>query len=380
MARKKFRTIKENLASMNKGQVKKPRLAGSELQRIYSLRDQIVSEAQKIAEDPDYVPQIKLYESDNATQVLTEGNVASTGVLTEAQRQFSKNHAKKIAHRTFDLAVRGVFQTVADVNYDNILFDQQHSLTALLDNADSSDFKLPFAKTIMKEGSTKTAQQICAFGYDCVNNKSKKSNPEENFYIGYHANHEEEIYIYNRLDDLRLDLVPNDYKVFPTEKDRYSVRGFSLFREIYEKQKTLPWVKQLNRACNLLRECYENSSYSSVDPKNNTKQINVYDLKAVAFLLNRVDEIAIEGEIEWSREHLEYSIKSYWNRHSEMVKIDGEKLKALNTPRIAGLYEESVAYNYVVRAYNRFASERGVQKLDLKRLFPNVWQSYHPEG
>jgi len=380
MARKKFRTIKENLASMNKGQVKKPRLAGSELQRIYSLRDQIVSEAQKIAEDPDYVPQIKLYESDNATQVLTEGNVASTGVLTEAQRQFSKNHAKKIAHRTFDLAVRGVFQTIADVNYDNILFDQQHSLTALLDNADSSDFKLPFAKTIMKEGSTKTAQQICAFGYDCVNNKSKKSNPEENFYIGYHANHEEEIYIYNRLDDLRLDLVPNDYKVFPTEKDRYSVRGFSLFREIYEKQKTLPWVKQLNRACNLLRECYENSSYSSVDPKNNTKQINVYDLKAVAFLLNRVDEIAIEGEIEWSREHLEYSIKSYWNRHSEMIKLDGEKLKSLNTPRIAGLYEESVAYNYVVRAYNRFANERGVQKLDLKRLFPNVWQSYHPEG
>ena len=52
---------------MNKGQVKKPRLAGSELQRIYSLRDQIVSEAQKIAEDPDYVPQIKLYGSDNAT-------------------------------------------------------------------------------------------------------------------------------------------------------------------------------------------------------------------------------------------------------------------------------------------------------------------------
>ena len=130
MARKKFRTIKENLASMNKGQVKRPRLAGSELQRIYNLKEQIVTEAQKIAEDPDYVPQIKLYESDNAVQVLTEGDVATTGVLTEAQRQFSKNHAKKIAHRTFDLAVRGVFQTVADVNYDNILFDQQHSLTA----------------------------------------------------------------------------------------------------------------------------------------------------------------------------------------------------------------------------------------------------------
>tara|TARA_A100001201_G_scaffold95042_1_gene82336 strand:+ start:112 stop:1251 length:1140 start_codon:yes stop_codon:yes gene_type:complete len=379
MARKKFRTIKENLASMSKGQVKRPRLAGSELQRIYNLKEQIVTEAQKIAEDPDYVPQIKLYESDNAVQVLTEGNVATTGVLTEAQRQFSKNHAKKIAHRTFDLAVRGVFQTVADVNYDNILFDQQHSLTALLDNADSSDFKLPFAKTIMKEGSSKTAQQICAFGYDCVNNKSKKSNPEENFYIGYHANHEQEIYIYNRLDDLRLDLVPTDYKVFPTEKSRYSINGFSLFRDIFEKQKTLPWVKQLNRACNLLRECYDNSSYASVDPKK-AKQINVYDLKGVAFLLNRVDELAVENEIEWSRDHLEYAIKAYWNRHSEMLKLDGEKLKALNTPRIAGLWEESVAHNYVVRAYNRFAVERGVEKLDVKRMFPNVWQALHPEG
>jgi hypothetical protein len=379
MTRKKFRTIKENLASVSKGQVKRPRLAGSELQRIFNLREQIVSEAQKITENPDYVPQIKLYESDNAIQVLTEGNVASTGVLTEAQRQFSKNHAKKIAHRTFDLAVRGVFQTVSDRYYDNILFDQQHSLTALLDNADSSDFKLPFAKTIMKEGSTKTAQQICAFGYDCVNNKSKRSNPEENFYIGYHANHEQEIYIYNRLDDLRLDLVPNDYKVFPTEKDRYSIRGFSLFRDIFEKQKTLPWVKQLSRSCNLLRECYENSSYSSIDPKNNTKQINVYDLKAIAFLLNRVDELAVESEIQWSRDHLEYSIKSYWNRHSEMITLDGEKLKALNTPRIAGLYEESVAYNYAIRAYNRFANERGVEKLDVKRMFPNVWQAYHPD-
>ena len=295
MTRKKFRTIKENLASVSKGQVKRPRLAGSELQRVFNLREQIVSEAQKITEDPDYVPQIKLYESDNAVQVLTEGNVASTGVLTAAQRQFSKNHAKKIAHRTFDLAVRGVFQTVSDRNYDNILFDQQHSLTALLDNADSSDFKLPFAKTIMKEGSTKTAQQVCAFGYDCVNNKSKKSNPEENFYIGYHANHEEEIYIYNRLDDLRLDLVPNDYKVFPTEKDRYSIRGFSLFRDIFEKQKTLPWVKQLSRSCNLLRECYENSSYASIDPKNNSKQINVYDLKAIAFLLNPIGSFSPVG-------------------------------------------------------------------------------------
>ena len=95
MARKKFRTIKENLASMSKGQVKRPRLAGSELQRIFNLKEQIVAEAQKIAEDSDYVPQIKLYESDNAIQVLTEGNVATTGVLTEAQRQFSKNMQKR---------------------------------------------------------------------------------------------------------------------------------------------------------------------------------------------------------------------------------------------------------------------------------------------
>lgn len=379
MARKKFRTIKDNLASMKKGQVKRPKLAGSELQRIFNLKDQIVAEAQKIAEDSDYIPQIKLYESDNAVQVLTEGNVAASGVLTEAQRHFSKNHAKKIAHRTFDLAVRGVFQTVADENYDNILFDQQHSLTALLDNADSDDFTIPFAKTIMKEGSTKTAQQICAFGYDCVNNKSKKSNPEENFYIGFHANHDAEIKIYNKLDDLRLDLIPTDYKVFPTEKDRYSICGFALFREIFEKKTPPSWVKQLIRACNLLRECYDNSSYASVDPKK-AKQINVYDLKGVAYLLNRVDELAIETEIEWSRDHLEYAIKAYWNRHSEMLRIDGENLKALNTPRIAGLWEESVAHNYVVRAYNRFADERGVEKLDVKKMFPNVWQAQHPEG
>ena len=379
MARKKFRTIKENLAAMSKGSVKRPRLAGSELQRIFSLKDQILSEAQKISDDPDYSPQIKLYESDNAIQVLTEGDVASTGVLTEAQRQFSKNHAKKIAHRTFDLAVRGVFQTVSDGNYDNILFDQQHSLTALLDNADSDNFKLPFAKTIMKEGTTKTAQQVCAFGYDCVNNKSKKSNPEENFFIGYHANHDAEIKIYNKLDDLRLDLVPNDYKVFLTEKNRYSINGFALFRDIFEKQSTQPWVKQLSRACNLLRECYDNSDYANVDPRK-SKQINVYDLKGVAYLLNRIDEIATQEDISWSKDHLEYSIKTYWNRHSEMLKIDGEKLKALGTPRITGLYEESVAYNYVLRAYNRFANERGIVKLDAKKLFPNAWQATHPDG
>jgi len=379
MTRKKFRTIAENLASMKKGQVKRPKLAGSELQRIFNLRDQIVTEAQKIADNPDYEPQIKLYESDNAVQVLTEASVGSMGVLTEAQRQFSKNHAKKIAHRTFDMSVRGVFQTVSDDNHDNILFDQQHSLTGLLDNANKTDFKVPVAKTIIKEGSTKTAQQICAFGYDCVNNKSKKSNPEENFFIGFHANHQEQIKIYNRLDDLRLDLVPNDYKVFPTEKDRYSINGFALFRNIFEVQKQASWVKQLNRACNLLRECYDNSSYASVDPKK-AKQINVYDLKGVAWLLDRVDQIAVQGDIAWSRDHLEYAIKSYWNRHSEMLKIDGEKLKALNTPRITGLWEESVAYNYALRAYNRFADERGIEKLDLKEMFPNVWQALNPSS
>lgn len=378
MAQKKFRTIKENLASMSKGQVKRPRLAGSELQRIFNLKEQIVIESQKIAKDPDYVPQIKLYESDNAVQVLTEGNVATTGVLTQAQRQFSKNHAKKISQRTFDLAVRGVFQTVADVNYDNILFDQQHSLTALLDNADSSDFKLPFAKTIMKEGSSKTAQQICSFGYDCVNNKSKKSTPEENFYIGFYNNQDKDIKIYNKLDDLELDLIPTDYKVFPTEKDRYSINGFTLFREIFEKQKTLPWVKQINRSCKLLRECYDNSSYSSIDPKK-AKQINVYDLKGLAFLLERVNELTVESKIEWSLDHLKYSIKSYWNNHSEMIKIDSTQLKTLNQPRISGLWEESVAYNYVKRAYNRFAVERGVEKINLKEMFPNVWQAMHNE-
>ena len=50
----------------------------------------------------------------------------------------------------------------------------------------------------------------------------------------------------------------------------------------------------------------------------------------------------------------------------------------LSKPRISGLWEESVAYNYVLRAYNRFATERGVDKLDLKTFFPNVWQAYNP--
>jgi len=379
MSRKEFRTIMDNVTSMKKGGVSKPVLAGAELLRIFPLREEIIEQYHLIQQNSDHVPELRLYESDNAIQVLTESKIAEAGVLTEAQRQFTKTHSKKISRRGFDLSVRGVFQSVSDGDHSNIVFDQQHSLAALLDNADDLDFTVPFAKTIIKKGSTKTAKEICAFGYDAVNNKSKKSNPEENFFIGYHANNRDCIRIYNELDDLKLDLMPNAYRVFPTEPNRYTIEGFALFCEIYSKKSAsmAPWAKYIKKSCSLLQECYTNSKYASVDAKR-AKIVNVYDLKAVSYLFYRADQLALSNNIAFDREHLEFSIKTYWNRHDRMVEIDGEKMTRLSTPKISGLWEESVAYNYVLRAYNRFAVEQGVTKLDLKTFFPNVWQAYNP--
>ena len=379
MSNNKFRTIMDNLMSMKKGGVEKPALAGAELSRVFPLREQVIEQYHLIQQNSDHVPEIKLYESDNAIQVLTESRIAEAGVLTEAQRQFTKTHSKKISRRGFDLSVRGVFQSVSDENYGNIVFDQQHSLAALLDNADDLDFAVPFAKTIVKKGSTKTAKEICAFGYDAVNNKSKKSNPEENFFIGYHANNRDCIRIYNELDDLKLDLMPNSYKVFPTEPNRYSKEGFAVFSLIFgtKPSSMAPWAKYLKKSCSLLQECYTNSKYAVIDLKR-AKIVNAYDLKGVAYIFYRADQLAVSDNIIFDREHLEFSIKTYWNRHDKMIQIDGETMTHLSKPRISGLWEESVAYNYVLRAYNRFAAERGVGKLDLKTFFPNVWQAYNP--
>lgn len=372
----KTRQIKDNYLSMKRGGVGPVMLAKSPISKIYDLRDQIVEEYSKIVADPNYTPELKLYESDNAVQVLKQTQVSNSVVLGQAQRQFTGAHSKKIAKRGFDLSVRGVFQSVEDTDSSNILFDQQHSVTALLDNSGGDlDFTIPFAVTRIKQNAKVTAADLCAFGYDCVNNKSKKSKPVENFYIGLKSNLASCIRIYEQLDNLELDVMERNYKVFPEYPQRYSVEGFALFQNVYSGKTLAPWAKYMKRAVNVLRECYANSAYSSV-AKSKGKIINCYDMKGVAFLLYRVNEC--HQSVAFSLDHLKFSVMSYWDRHTEMLKIDGEKMNRLNTPKISGLWEESVAYNYVLRAYNRFAVERGVEPLPLKLLFPNVDQAYNP--
>lgn len=133
----------------------------------------------------------------------------------------------------------------------------------------------------------------------------------------------------------------------------------------------------MKKSVEILRTSYSNSAYAKVNPTK-AKILNIYDMKGVSYLLYRVSTLA--DTINFDQEHLQYAIKSYWNRHTEMLQLDGEKMNRLNTPKVSGLWEESVAYNYVLRAYNRFAIEKSVPLLDLKQLFPNVWQVYHPAG
>jgi hypothetical protein len=372
----KTRSIEENYRSMVKSDVGPVLLAKSPVTKVYNLRDQIIEEYEKVISDSKYSPEIKLYESDTAVQVLKQDSISNSLVHGEAQRQFTKNHSKKISKRGFDISVRGVFQSVEDESGNNYVFDQQHSLTALLDNANGDvSFTVPFATTRLKETKKLTVKDLCAFGYDCVNNKSKKSNPVENFYIGLHSGTPSCVKIYEHLDNLELDVMEKNYKVFPEYPNRYSVEGFALFAQIYSGKTLAPWVKYMKKSVNILRECYNNSAYSSVATSKG-KLINTYDMKGVAYLLYRVSECS--DKVSFSLDHLMFSIKSYWNRHDEMLKIDGEKMNRLNTPKVSGLWEESVAYNYVLRAYNRFAKEQGVDTLPLKLLFPNVDQAYNP--
>ena len=372
----KNRTVAENYSSLNKGNVGPIRLAKAPMNKVYSLKEQIIEQYNLLLKDPDHDPEIKLYESENAIQVLKENRVADSVVLGKAQRHFTKSHSKKISRAGFDLAVRGVFQSVEDTVGINCIFDQQHSMTALLDNAKGDmELRVPFAVTVLKSNAKTSATDVCAFGYDCVNNKSKKSNPVENFYIGLNSGNPSSIKTFEHLDNLELDVMDADYKVFPESPDRFSIEGFALFQNIYSGKNLAPWVRYMKKAVTMLRDCYENSSYSSVN-KSKAKIINVYDLKGVAYLLYRVSECA--DKVTFSEEHLRKSICSYWNRHSEMLQLDGETMTRLSIPKVSGLWEESVAYNYVLRAYNRFATEENVSVLDLKILFPNVWQVYHP--
>lgn len=374
----KDRTVYDNYSSMKKGGVEGPRLAQAPITQVYDLKQQILEQYKLLQENPDHEVELKLYESDNAVQVLKQQKIADSVILGEAQRQFTKSHSKKIAKSAFDVSVRGVFQSVQDGNGLNKLFDQQHSLTGLLDNVDGDkNFTVPFAVTKLKNTAKVSATDICAFGYDCVNNKSKKSNPVENFYIGLNSGNPKCIKIYEHLDNLELDVMENNYKVFPEYPTRHSLEGFALFQGIYEGKNLAPWVRYMKKSVNILRDSYTNSSYSKVNPTK-AKILNIYDMKGVSYLLYRVSVLA--DTVNFSQEHLQYAIESYWNRHTEMLQLDGEKMNRLNTPKVSGLWEESVAYNYVLRAYNRFAIEKSVPLLDLKQLFPNVWQVYHPAG
>jgi hypothetical protein len=374
----KDRTVYDNYSSMKRGGVESPRLARAPITRVYSLKEQILEQSKLLSEDPNHEVELKLYESENAVQVLKQRTVADSVILGEAQRQFTKSHSKKIAKSVFDVCVRGVFQSVQDKNGLNKLFDQQHSLTGLLDNVDGNkDFTVPFAVTVLKDNSKVSATDICAFGYDCVNNKSKKSNPVENFYIGLNSGNPKCIKIYEHLDNLELDVMENNYKVFPESPNRFSLEGFALFQGVYDGKNLAPWVRYMKKSVGILRTSYSNSAYAKVNPTK-AKILNIYDMKGVSYLLYRVSTLA--DTINFDQEHLQYAIESYWNRHTEMLHLDGEKMNRLNTPKVSGLWEESVAYNYVLRAYNRFAIEKSVPLLDLKQLFPNVWQVYHPAG
>lgn len=374
----KNRTVFDNYCSMKKGGVPAPLLAGAPITRTYSLEEQVLEQAELLQKNPNHKVEIKLYESENAVQILKHRPLATSVILGKAQRQFTKSHSKKIAKNGFDVSVRGIFQSVQDENGENKLFDQQHSLTGFLDNVDGDkEYTAPFAVTVLKNNSKKTATQICAFGYDCVNNKSKKSNPVENFYIGLHSGNSKCVKLFEHLDNLELDVMENNYKVFPEHPNRFSLEGFALFQGIYEGQNLAPWVRYMKKSVEILRTSYNNSSYAKVNPTK-AKILNIYDIKGVSYLLYRVSTHA--DTVNFDQEHLEYSIKSYWNRHTEMLQLDGEKMNRLNTPKVSGLWEESVAYNYVLRAYNRFANERSVSVLDLEQLFPNIWQVYHPAG